>query len=61
MLQVKNPRQYIDRQTSLLKRKGMELNNKMYGTPISITPNGLKITFENLLTILTKKLQASRK
>lgn len=61
MLQVKNPRQYIDRQASLLKRKSMELNNKMYGTPLSITSNGLKTTFDNLLTILTEKLQASRK
>ncbi len=61
MLQVKNPQQYIDRQTSLIKRKGMELNNKMYGTPLSITSNGLKTTFDNLLTIITEKLQASRK
>ena len=60
MLQVKNPQLYIDRQTSLFKRKGMELNNKMYGTPLSITANGLKTSFDNLLTILTDKLQASR-
>ena len=61
MLQVKNPQQYIDRQTSLFKRKGMELNNKMYGTPLSITSNGLKTSFDNLLKILTDKLQASQK
>ena len=60
MLQVKNPQLYIDRQTSLFKRKGMELNNKMYGTPLSITANGLKTSFDNLMTILTDKLQASR-
>jgi hypothetical protein len=60
MLQVKNPQHYIDRQTSLFKRKGMELNNKMYGMPLSITANGLKISFDNLLAILTDKLHASR-
>ncbi len=60
MLQVKNPQHYIERQTSLFKRKGMKLNNKIYGTPLSITANGLKISFDNLLTILTEKLQASR-
>lgn len=60
MLHVKNPQHYIDRQKSLFKRKGMELNNKMYGTPISITANELKISFADLLKILTDKLQASR-
>lgn len=60
MLQVKNPQHYIDKQTSLFKRKGMELNNKMYGTPLSITANGLKTSFDKLLTLLTDKLRASR-
>lgn len=57
MLHVKNPQDYIDRQTSLFKRKSMELNYKMYGTPLSITSNGLQTSFENLLTVLTDKLQ----
>ena len=60
MLQVKNPQNYIDRQTSVIKRKGMELNNKMYGTPLSLTSNGLKTSFDDLMKILTVKLHASR-
>ena len=60
MLHVKNPQHYIDRHTNLLKRKGMELNNKMYGTPLSISSNGLKTSFDYLLTILNDKLQAAR-
>jgi len=60
MLNVKNPQHYIDRQTSLFKRKSMALNHKMYGTPISITVNGLKIPFESLLTLITDKLQENR-
>lgn len=60
MLQVKNPKDYINKQTSGFKRKMMTLNYKMYGTPLSITPNGLKISFEGLLSILIKKLEASR-
>jgi hypothetical protein len=60
MVHVKNPKLYIERQTSVFKRKSMELNNKMYGTPISITANGLKISFESLWTILTQRWQQSR-
>ncbi len=60
MLQVTNPQEYIDKQTSAFKRKMMQLNYKMYGTPLSITSNGLKISFEELLSILRDKLKAAR-
>jgi hypothetical protein len=60
MLHVKDPQQYIVKQKNLLKRKGMELNNRMYGTPLSISANGLKISFDTLLAILNEKFQASR-
>ena len=60
MLQVTNPQDYIDKQTSSFKRKMMQLNYKMYGTPLSITSNGLKISFDELLSTLTDKLNAAR-
>ena len=60
MLQVTNPQDYIDKQTSGFKRKMMQMNYKMYGTPISITSNGLKITFDTLLSILTDKLRSTK-
>jgi len=60
MLQVVNPIHYIDKQTSVFKRKMMEMNYKMYGTPLSITSNGLKLSFDDLLSMLTDKLIASR-
>ena len=60
MLQVKNPQDYIDKQTSSFKRKMMQLNYKMYGTPLSITSNGLNISFDELLSTLTDKLKATR-
>jgi hypothetical protein len=60
MLHVKNPHDYIDRQTSLFRRKGMEMNNRMYGTPLSMTANGLKTSFDNLLTTLNDRLHTSR-
>ena len=60
MLEVKNPQEYIDRQKSLLKRKGMELNYKMYGTPICIIANGLKMPFQELYFLVSQKFQKTR-
>ena len=60
LLEVKNPHDYINRQSSLLKRKGMELNHKMYGTPISVTANGLKMPFQELYSLVSKKFQETR-
>ena len=60
MLHVKNPQDYIDKHTTGFKRKMMKMNFKMYGTPLSLTSNGLKISFNELFTTLTNKLNASR-
>jgi hypothetical protein len=60
MLHAKNPQDYIDRQTSLFVRKGMELNNRLYGKPLSLTANGLKISLEDLLALVTKKFEETR-
>ncbi|HLO82045.1 MAG TPA: STM3941 family protein [Chitinophagaceae bacterium] len=60
MLEVKNPQDYINRQGNLLKRKGMEFNDKMFGTPLSITANGLKISFEELSALVKQKFLESR-
>jgi hypothetical protein len=57
ILHVKNPQDYIDRQKSIFKRKLMEVNYRLYGTPLSITSNGLKISFDELLKILSEKLK----
>lgn len=61
MLEVSNPQDYIDRQSSLFKRKGMALNYRMYGTPLSITANGLKIPFQELFALVTERFQETRK
>ena len=61
MLQVKNPQDYIDRQKSRFKRKMMQMNFNMYGTPLSITSNSLKIEFNELINILHDQFQVNRK
>ncbi|MGZ3882819.1 MAG: STM3941 family protein [Bacteroidia bacterium] len=60
LVHVKHPQTYIERQSGSFKRKAMALNNKLYGTPVSITSNGLNIGFEELRAILTIRLQESR-
>ncbi len=60
ILQVKNPQDYIDKQTSSFKRKMMQMNFNIYGTPLSITSNSLQIKFDELLNILNDHLNASR-
>ena len=60
MLQVKNPEEYINRQTSAFKRKMMEMNFKMFGSPLSITSNGLKISFDELHKLVVDNFNAAR-
>ncbi len=60
MIHVRNPEEYIDRQKNLFKRKGMQMNYKMYGTPISITVNGLKTSFDDLMNILMTRIRKSK-
>ncbi|MCF1713282.1 hypothetical protein L0U88_01410 [Flavihumibacter sp. RY-1] len=58
LLEVKNPQDYINRQTSGLKRKLMQLNYNSYGTPLSISSNSLQIEFNELVTLLNNRLMA---
>jgi hypothetical protein len=56
LILVKNPQDYIDRQSNGWKRKLMAMNYRQYGTPISISTNGLKISFAELSEILEQQL-----
>jgi len=57
MFIVKNPQEYLDKTTGLLKRKGMEMNYRSYGSPISISANSLQTNFDELYNLLTEKLK----
>jgi hypothetical protein len=59
MIIVKNPEDYINRQTSALKRQNMKMNFKTYGSPISITANTLQYNFNDLENILRERLKNS--
>lgn len=60
MLIVKHPQQYIQRQTNAIKRKGMELNYKNYGSPVSISAASLKIGFKELETLLRENWEKNK-
>lgn len=60
MLHLINPQDYIDKQASGFKRKMMNMNLNMYGTPCSITSNALQINFDELLNILYTRLEGNR-
>ena len=52
---VKNPNDYIERQTNLTKRKVAMANYKAYKSPIQISANTLKIKFDELYKLLQNK------
>lgn len=60
MIHVKNPEDYIDRQTSGLKKRLLKMNHNMYGTPLSITVNGLKISLDELFTTITNRVNVAQ-
>ncbi|WP_439506202.1 STM3941 family protein [Sediminibacterium sp.] len=57
MLIVKNPQDYIAKIKNTIKRKGMEINYKTYGSPISISASALKINFDELHKLLVDKME----
>jgi hypothetical protein len=60
-LVLKNPQEYIDKQTSLFKRKTLQVNYNAYGTVVGISANSLKINYPQLHDMVTKKFAAYNK
>lgn len=59
MIIVTHPEHYIERETNRFKRSVMKMNHSMYGSPVCITANTLKMEFDALYTLLTDRLQES--
>jgi hypothetical protein len=55
-----NPDDYLNRATGL-KRKLLYANMRMYGTPLSIISNSIKINFDDLEKLLTSNLDEFRR
>lgn len=54
LIHVKNPREYID-QSNTFKRFWLNLNNRIYGTPLSIAATTLQYNVSDLFDILEKQ------
>jgi len=51
MIYLKNNDKYIERRKGF-KKKVASINYRMYGSPVAISPNGLKISFKDLDNLL---------
>lgn len=56
LVKVSNPQTYIDRAKGF-NRKMMAMNYKYYGTPVSISANGLQISFDELLQLISARFE----
>ena len=54
-IQVSNPEEYISRAKGF-KRKTLEMNHTMYGTPLSISAVALQVKFNDLENLLKTEL-----
>ncbi|OUL59974.1 STM3941 family protein [Flavobacterium sp. AJR] len=54
---LKNPEDYINKETNSIKRKMLKMNFKESGSPVSISANGLKIPFIELKYNITQKFE----
>ncbi|KFF15102.1 STM3941 family protein [Flavobacterium hydatis] len=54
---LKNPDDYINKESSSIKRKMLKMNLKESGSPVSISANGLKIPFNELKYAITQKFE----
>ncbi len=59
LIHVRNPEKYIEK-ASGMKAKLMRSNMQMYGTPISITSNTLKCSFDELEKLIGTAFEQSR-
>lgn len=56
LVYIRNPKEYISREKGF-KKKLMEANYKMYGTPLSITSNTLQCNFHELEMIIKERVK----
>jgi hypothetical protein len=61
MIHVLNPESYVNSASSTFKRKMLQLNYKMYGTPLSLSSNGLKCSFEELYQLVLSTWKANQR
>lgn len=61
ILIVKNPQDYINKQTNKIKRKFLEINYKKYDSPITFSANSLLTSFNEMEKIIMDKYLTLKK
>ncbi len=57
MLETDKPEKYIERAKNGIAKKAMKVNQRMYGSPISIISNSLKIKYDDLEKLITEEFE----
>lgn len=60
ILHTNYPEKYIDRAKNVIAKQTMTLNNKTYGSPISIISNSLNLDFEDLEKLIRVEFERSK-
>ncbi|MFD2588920.1 MULTISPECIES: STM3941 family protein [Flavobacteriaceae] len=60
LIDVNNPEEYINNAKGAIKRQAMKANNKKYGTPVSISANGLSIKFTALEELILEAFETHK-
>jgi hypothetical protein len=58
LVKLRNPADYIAKQSNPFKRQLMQTNLKSYGSPITISANALECTYDELKALLASCWQA---
>ncbi len=55
------PEKYIERSKNIISKKAMKANNRIYGSPLSIISNSLKINFSELEKLILEQIDNRKK
>jgi len=59
-ISLRNPEEYIARETNAFKRKAMSIGLQHSNSPVNISANGLKINYDDLLQLLQDKYRENK-
>ena len=61
LINTVNPEKYIGKAQNAVSRRIMKANQDMYGSPIQISPNALKISYSELHELIITELNKRKK
>ncbi|WP_373400696.1 STM3941 family protein [Algoriphagus halophilus] len=61
MLETDKPDKYIEQAKNGISKRAMKANHKMYGSPLSIISNSLKIKYDDLEKLIREEFEKRKK